>query len=150
MKNKKINVFREESLENISAPEQLADYLRIANPSSWLVLFALILLFGGLVVWSSIGQLETVAGGANRFIASLLAGLTLATAMTTVAAAAAEDTSTPTGYVTEVDMEDDELVLDFDADTEKELMEESAETNTTTAFEEVALPTTEEKEKEKD
>lgn len=63
MKNKKINIFREESLENVSAPEQLTDYLRIANPSSWLVLFALILLFGGLVVWGSIGQLETVAGG---------------------------------------------------------------------------------------
>ena len=63
MKNKKTNIFREESLENVSAPEQLTDYLRIANPSSWLVLFALILLFGGLVVWSSIGQLETVAGG---------------------------------------------------------------------------------------
>ena len=63
MKNRKINIFREESLENVSAPEQLTDYLRIANPSSWLVLLALILLFSGLVVWSSMGKLETVAGG---------------------------------------------------------------------------------------
>lgn len=107
----------------------------------------------------NIDELEDVAGGANRFIASLLAGLTLATAMTPVAAAAAEDTSAPTGYVTEIDMEDDDTI-DFDLDIEEELTEETAtttaateiqeETTTTTAFEEVALPTTEAKEKEKD
>lgn len=105
----------------------------------------------------NIDELEDVAGGANRFIASLLAGLTLATAMTPVAAAAAEDTSAPTGYVTEIDMEDDDTI-DFDLDIEEELTEETTttateiqeETTTTTAFEEVALPTTEAKEKEKD
>ena len=123
----------------------------------------------------SIDDLEDVAGGANRFIATLLAGLSLATAMTPVAAAAAEEVAAPAGYVTEVDMDDDTIDFDIDLDdktaeiiaekadeeaaettTEAELetatttaAEAEFETTTTTAFEEVILPTIEEK-KEKD
>ncbi|MBR4320803.1 MAG: hypothetical protein IKP69_12305 [Oscillospiraceae bacterium] len=59
----KAGVFRKKSLETISSPEQLTDYLRVTNPSVWLILFAVILLLGGLFVWSSAGQLETIANG---------------------------------------------------------------------------------------
>lgn len=60
MESKKVNVFREESLEKISAPEQITDYLRITNPSTWLIIFALILLFVAVIIWGSVGKLETV------------------------------------------------------------------------------------------
>lgn len=124
----------------------------------------------------NIDDLEDVAGGANRFIATLLAGLSLATAMTPVAAAAAEEVAAPAGYVTEVDMDDDTIDFDIDLDdktaeiiaekadeeaaettTEAELetvtttaAEAEFETTTTTAFEEVALPTTEEDKEDKE
>lgn len=59
MENKKVNVFSEESLEKMSAPEQFTDYLRIVNPSAWVIVFALILLFLSVVIWSSAGRFET-------------------------------------------------------------------------------------------
>ena len=55
--NKKI--FSEQSLEKMSAPEQFTDYLRITNPSTWLVILAMILLLAALIVWSNAGHLET-------------------------------------------------------------------------------------------
>ena len=37
-------IFREKSLEQISSPEQMNDYLQVTNPAVWLVLVAVILL----------------------------------------------------------------------------------------------------------
>ena len=54
-------VFRKETLERISSPEQLTDYLRITNPGVWVILTAVILLLAGLFAWSMIGTLETTA-----------------------------------------------------------------------------------------
>ena len=54
-------VFRKETLERISSPEQLTDYLRITNPGVWVILSAVILLLAGLFAWSMIGTLETTA-----------------------------------------------------------------------------------------
>lgn len=56
-------IFRQESLDRISSPEQLNDYIRVANPSVWIVLLALLLLLGGLLVWSVYGTLETTVDG---------------------------------------------------------------------------------------
>lgn len=54
-------LFREKTLERISSPEKLTDYLRVTNPGIWAVLGAVILLLGGLLLWSTIGTLETKA-----------------------------------------------------------------------------------------
>ena len=54
-------VFRKETLERISSPEQLTDYLKITNPGVWVILSAVILLLAGLFAWSMIGTLETTA-----------------------------------------------------------------------------------------
>lgn len=59
----KNSIFRQKSLESISSPEQLTDYLRVTNPAIWSILAAVILLLGGLFAWSTVGQLETVANG---------------------------------------------------------------------------------------
>ncbi len=59
----KSNIFRQKSLDSISSPEQLTDYLRVTNPGIWAVLAAVILLFGGLFAWSMVGTLETLASG---------------------------------------------------------------------------------------
>ena len=60
-KNKQQNLFREKTIERISSPEKLTDYLRVTSPGIWAVLGAVIILLGGLFIWASIGTLETKA-----------------------------------------------------------------------------------------
>lgn len=63
MSEQKSSLFRKESLERIQSPEQLTDYLKVTNPGIWIILFAIIILLAGLFVWSTVGKLETIAGG---------------------------------------------------------------------------------------
>ena len=56
-------VFRKKTLDRISSPEQLTDYLRVTNPGIWVLLAAIICLLVGLCVWSMAGTLETVSDG---------------------------------------------------------------------------------------
>ena len=58
------SIFRKKSLERISSPEQLNDYIRVANPSLWFVLAAIIVLLIGVCVWGFLGKLETCVSGA--------------------------------------------------------------------------------------
>ncbi len=53
------SVFRQETLERISSPEQLNDYLHVTNPGIWVILAAVIILLAGVFVWSCTGTLET-------------------------------------------------------------------------------------------
>ena len=57
------NIFRKKTMDRISSPEQLTDYLRVTNPGIWLVLATVILLLAGIFVWSTVGRLETLASG---------------------------------------------------------------------------------------
>lgn len=59
--NKQKSLFREKTLERISSPEKLTEYLRVTNPGIWAVLGVVILLLGGLLLWSATGTLETTA-----------------------------------------------------------------------------------------
>ena len=52
------NIFREKSLERVSSPEQLNDYIRVTTPSVWLVLLAVIILLLGMLAWSIFGTVE--------------------------------------------------------------------------------------------
>lgn len=61
MAEQKTGIFREKSIERISSPEQLTDYLKVTNPGIWVLLAAIIVLLSGLLVWSFAGRLETVA-----------------------------------------------------------------------------------------
>ncbi len=63
MEEKSAGIFRQKSLERISSPEQLTDYLKVTNPGIWVLLAAVIVLFAGLFVWSMVGDLETVVDG---------------------------------------------------------------------------------------
>ena len=44
----------------VSSPDQLTDYLRVTNPGIWVLLAGIVLLLAGVLVWFSIGTLETV------------------------------------------------------------------------------------------
>ena len=56
-------IFREKSLEQISSPERMNDYLQVTNPAVWLVLVAIILLLAGMLIWSSIASIDSFATG---------------------------------------------------------------------------------------
>ena len=53
------SIFRKASLDRISNPDQLNDYIRVTNPSVWMVMSAVILLLAGVCVWSVFGRLDT-------------------------------------------------------------------------------------------
>ena len=56
-------LFRKKSLDRISSPEQLNDYLRVTNPSVWVILLAVIILLAGLLYWSSVTTIESYVSG---------------------------------------------------------------------------------------
>ena len=45
------SLFRKDSMDRISSPEQLNDYLHVTNPTVWVVLAAVIILLAGMLVW---------------------------------------------------------------------------------------------------
>ena len=61
MQNEHRTLFRKETLDRISSPEHLGDYMRVTSAGIWVVLTAVILLLAGLFVWSAVGTLETSA-----------------------------------------------------------------------------------------
>ena len=57
------DLFRKKSLERLSSPEELKDYLHVTNPAIWAVLAAVILLLSSLLLWSSFTAIESSAAG---------------------------------------------------------------------------------------
>ncbi len=57
-------LFRQKTLDKVSSPEQMNDYIRVTGPGVWLVLAAVIALLAGLIVWSALGRLETTVTAA--------------------------------------------------------------------------------------
>ena len=57
-------LFRKKSLDKVSSPEQMNDYLRVTSPGVWLVLAAVIALLAGVLVWSVLGRMETTVTAA--------------------------------------------------------------------------------------
>ena len=53
-------LFRKKSIDRISSPEQLNEYIRVSTPSVWLVLLAVVFLLVGVCVWGVTGRLDTV------------------------------------------------------------------------------------------
>lgn len=53
------HLFRQKSMDQVSSPEQLNDYIRVSNPSVWMILTAVIVLLAGVCVWGVFGHLDT-------------------------------------------------------------------------------------------
>ncbi|MDO4989839.1 MAG: hypothetical protein Q4E45_04980 [Eubacteriales bacterium] len=56
-------IFRKKSLDKISSPESLGDYLHVTNPSVWMILAAVILLLAGMLIWASTSNIDSYAYG---------------------------------------------------------------------------------------
>lgn len=52
-------LFRKSSIDRVNSPEQLNEYIRVANPGVWLVLAAIVFLLLGVVIWGVWGTIET-------------------------------------------------------------------------------------------
>lgn len=51
------NLFRKKSLERISSPEQLDDYIKVTTPSVWIILIAIGILLAGTIIWGVFGEI---------------------------------------------------------------------------------------------
>lgn len=66
---RKMSIFRQKSIDRVSSPEQLNDYIRVTTPGVWLVLLALVILLLGMLAWSILGTVEAVdANGVSEMI----------------------------------------------------------------------------------
>ena len=45
-------IFREKSIERVTSPEKLNDYIKVTRPSVWLILLATLILIVGTSVWA--------------------------------------------------------------------------------------------------
>lgn len=52
-------LFRQKSIDRITSPEQMNDYIRVSNPSVWMILIAIIVLLIGVCVWGIFGHLDS-------------------------------------------------------------------------------------------
>ncbi len=50
-------LFRQKSIDKVSSPEKLDDYIKVTTPSVWIALMAMILLLVGAIVWGFFGEL---------------------------------------------------------------------------------------------
>ena len=64
-------VFRKKSLDRVSSPEELNDYIRVTNPSVWIVLIALTLLLAGMLTWSIFGRVTVQTENGTEEIAPI-------------------------------------------------------------------------------
>lgn len=60
----KKSIFRQKSIDRVTSPEQLDDYIKVTTPSVWLTLIAILILIAGTLFWAVFGkvQVNTDAG----------------------------------------------------------------------------------------
>lgn len=54
------SLFRKKTVDKISSPEQLTEYLKVTSPRMWIILAAVIMVLFAVIVWGFIGRMETV------------------------------------------------------------------------------------------
>ncbi len=59
------NIFTKKSIQRISSPEQLTDYIKVSNPGVWLILIVIVLMLTGIIVWGAYGHLDTILSTAG-------------------------------------------------------------------------------------
>ena len=52
------SIFRKKSLDHISSPEEIDDYIQVTKPGMWLVLAAIVLMLTAVIIWGIAGEIE--------------------------------------------------------------------------------------------
>ena len=63
----KEGLFRKKNLDRISSPEQLNDYIKVSNPSVWLIISALIIMVAACSIWAFSGNITSEVQGTGVF-----------------------------------------------------------------------------------
>ena len=63
MSDDKQSLFRKSSVDRLSSPEQINDYLHVTTPAVWAALVVTILLLAGIFLWSYFAVIESYALG---------------------------------------------------------------------------------------
>ena len=71
MENENTTIFRQKSIDRISSPEQLHDYIKVSSPSSWIVLTAIVFLLIGVLIWGMFGTITINTGNGQEQIAPI-------------------------------------------------------------------------------
>ncbi len=50
-------IFRQKSIDKVSSPEKLDEYIKVTTPGVWLALAAMIILLAGAIIWGTMGEL---------------------------------------------------------------------------------------------
>ena len=69
--NKNESIFRQKSIDRISSPEQLHDYIKVSSPGAWLVLVAIIIFLVGALVWAVNGSITINTDTGSKVIAPI-------------------------------------------------------------------------------
>ena len=59
MEEQKNSIFRQQSLNRVSSPEELDQYLQVTGPGVWMTLAIIIVLLIGVFSWMIFGELDT-------------------------------------------------------------------------------------------
>lgn len=51
-------IFRQKSIDRITSPDDLNKYLKVVNPSSWVIIFSVLIILSEFLVWSLTGKIE--------------------------------------------------------------------------------------------
>ncbi len=53
------NIFKKTSIDQITSPEQLNDYIKISNPSVWLIIASILIFLISSLIWGFFGSMST-------------------------------------------------------------------------------------------
>ena len=53
-------LFRQKSVERISSPEDLHEYMRVTSPRLWMILIAILVLLAGFIIFASTATMENM------------------------------------------------------------------------------------------
>ena len=62
------NIFRKKSIDRVTNPEHLNDYIKVSNPTVWMILIAIIIFLVGVCAWGYFGRLETTVSTSGEVL----------------------------------------------------------------------------------
>ena len=67
-------VFRDKSIERLSSPDQLNDYVKLSDPGIWFILAAIVVVLTGACIFGIFGHIDSKVPG-DRFKPVMKAGI---------------------------------------------------------------------------
>ncbi len=71
------SIFREKSIDRISSPEELDDYMKVTSPALWMIFATIILILIAVLVWSVTGRIEENLVVGNQIVTEEIAPIEL-------------------------------------------------------------------------